>query len=110
MGNDIKNKGLGGINKTSKTTTVKGTNEVSDVNSVDNVSGVQKVSHVSGVNAVGGVRAKQNTRIITLEEREALFKMINEEADDIFGKDSKRGKVARDAVKMAIDAAIIKED
>ena len=36
--------------------------------------------------------------------------MINEEAEDIFGKNSKRGNVAKEAVKMAIDAAIIKED
>ena len=110
MGNDIKNKGIGGINKVSKTNEIKPTNEGSEVSEVDAVSGIQKVSQVSAVNGVTGVRSRHNTRIITLEEREALFKMINEEADDIFGKNSKRGNIAKEAVKMAIDAAIIKED
>ena len=110
MTNDIKNKGVNGIGKISKTNGVKATNEVSEVSEVDAVSGVNKVSNVSAVSGVTGVRSRSNTRIITLEEREALFKMINEEADDIFGKNSKRGNVAKEAVKMAIDAAIIKED
>lgn len=110
MTNDIKNKGIGGISKTSQSSSVKGTNEVSSVDNVQGIDNVQKVSNVSGVGSVNGIRQKKNTRIITPEEREALFKMINEEAQDIFGKDSKRGKIASEAVKMAIDSAIIKED
>ncbi|MGI6681356.1 MAG: hypothetical protein ACOX3T_07745 [Bdellovibrionota bacterium] len=115
MGNDIKNKKIGGIGKTSKANEIKSTSEVSSVDNVENidgvnsVSGVHRVSNVSGINSVGGIRANKTTRIITLEEREAIFNMINEEADSLFGKDSKRGKVASDAVKMAIDAAIVKD-
>ncbi len=107
MDDKFKSKGINGINKTIQTDDVKATDNVS---SVDSVESVQNVSNVSGVNKVSGVRAKKITRIITAEEREKLFNMINEEADDIFGKNSKRGKVAKSAVKMALDSAIIKEE
>ena len=77
-------------------------------------------SKVGDVNQVEGTQAKQETkksrkttRPITAAEREHLLKLINEEADRIFGAnglpESERGTV-EGAVSMAIDATLIEED
>ncbi len=107
MTDKFKSKGINGINKTTQTDNIKATENVSSVDSIDEVKNISNVSSVTGIS---GVRMNKITRVITAEEREKIFNMINEEADDLFGKDSKRGKVAKNAVKMAIDSAIIKED
>ena len=78
------------------------------------IEGTQKVSTVQQVDPAVGkasvARARRPTRPMTAEEREHLFKLLNEEADKIFGKDgipeSKRAKV-EGAVKMALDASVI---
>jgi hypothetical protein len=50
---------------------------------------------------------------MSLEEREQLFKMVQEEADRLFGQtglsDSRKRHVT-EAVRMAIDAGLIPED
>jgi hypothetical protein len=72
---------------------------------------VQTVQQVESTAAKTGVaRARRPTRPMTAEEREHLFKLLNEEADKLFGKDglpeSKRAEV-EGAVKMALDASVV---
>ncbi len=78
------------------------------------IEGTQKVGTVQQVDPTSGkagvARARRPTRPMTAEEREHLFKLLNEEADKIFGKDglpeSSRAKV-EGAVRMALDASVV---
>lgn len=81
------------------------------------IEGSQKVGTVGQVASTtaktGVARARRPTRPMTAEEREHLFKLLNEEADKIFGADglpeSKRAQV-EGAVKMALDASVVEID
>ena len=72
-----------------KVSTIKSTTETSNV---EKTAGVSKVREVAPASAVGGVgragaisgKKRRATRIMTLAEREELFKMISEEADQLF--------------------------
>lgn len=87
----------------------KGPDSVSKTQGVDPV---KATTGVTGTSAVGGVRARKSTRMMSMTEREELFKMVAEEADKLFppGTLPKHKKeVIEGAVKMAIDAAITDE-
>jgi hypothetical protein len=75
---------------------------------------VGEVGQVSGTkNASGVSRVRQATRRMTSEEREHLFRIVQEEASKMFGPngfpESKRESV-EGAVKMVIDAAQVEEE
>lgn len=74
------------------------------------VGSVEQVKETTGRASVGGVR--RSTRIMSAKEQQQLFQMIDEEAEKMFGSgmtESRKRKVTG-AVKMAIEASIIKED
>lgn len=104
---------IGGI----KSAAVKPTETTKEVAQTESVSEVGEVSGVRATSAVGGTKGatgaggrRRPTRTMTLEEREQLFKMVNEEAEKIFGQtgmsDSRKRSVT-EAVKMAIDAGLM---
>jgi hypothetical protein len=91
----------------------KGPDSVAKTTGVEGVDPVKATSGVAGTSAVGGVRARKSTRMMSMAEREELFKMVSEEADKLFppGTLPKHKKeVIEGAVKMAIDAAITDEE
>ncbi len=94
-------------NKPTETTPIKSSESVSGakVGSVETVKETDKQSRAS--------RAKARTRVMTAEERNKLFELVEEEAEKLFGSgglpEKERNKVAN-AVKMAIDASIAEEE
>lgn len=106
MGNDDKKK-IGGIGSTKQTGGVQKTGGVSEVDEV------KKAEAVKGASAAGGVSKRRSTRTMTPSERDALFAMIDEEAEKLFGTSElseEHKEVARKAVKMAVDAATIDDE
>lgn len=99
---------VGGVKST------KGTSEVEGTEAVDSVGVIKSTSGVGGVGRAGAVGSKRrSTRTMTLEEREELFKMINEEADKMFknsGLSAEKRALVESAVKMAVDSGLIDED
>lgn len=80
--------------------------------SVSEVEKAKKAAGIAGVRGLGGIGKTRATRIMTAGEREAIFTMIHEEADRLFGKgklSNKQREVVETAVKMAVDAAIVDE-
>ena len=76
----------------------------SKVGAVGQVTGDQSVQRTSG---------KRVGRRITLADREQLFRLIEEEADKMFGADKipeKKRQTVETAAKMAVDSAMITED
>jgi hypothetical protein len=92
---------------------VSSTGETSAVDSTGAVSGVSEVKATGGVGAVkgaGSATRRQSTRAMTMEEREQLLKMINEEAEALFGKtgmSAEKRQIVENAVKMAVDSGLI---
>ena len=84
--------------------------QTDSISEVGEVSGVSAASAVGGAQGAGGVGRRRPTRTMSYEEREQLFKMVNEEAERIFGQtgmsDSRKRSVT-EAVKMAIDAGLL---
>lgn len=90
---------------------VKGTEAVSDVSEVQGIKPTAAVSGTKGPGAVGGKR--RATRVMSLAEREELFKMVSEEADKLFagtGMTDARKKIIADAVKMAMDSGMMPDE
>lgn len=75
------------------------------------VGGVEQVREAQGKGGVGAVRT--STRVMTAEQQEHLFHMIDEEAERLFGKsglpESKK-KTVTGAVKMAIGAGLLEDE
>jgi hypothetical protein len=107
MTKKIGDKKVGGVDSTRQTGSVKETGTVSQVGSVKATTGV------GGVGGVGAVGKRRPTRTMTLQEREELFRMIDEEAEKMLKNGllppEKRAAV-QSAVKMAVDAGIADED
>lgn len=98
-------------------------NSVGGVGGLKSTRGVKEtdaVKSVEGISATGGVGAvsratssgRRSTRLMTLEEREKLFALIDEEANKLLasGKipESKR-QLVKEAVKMAVDSGLVDE-
>ena len=99
---------VGGIKSTRET------HEVDPTREVGGVHGIKPTAGVSGVSRAGAVgSARRPTRTMTLAEREELFRMINEEADKMFGEagipEAKR-ELVETAVKMAVDSGLLDVD
>lgn len=74
---------------------------------VDSVKSVSKTSGISSASAIGSAGGK-----ITPAQREAIFEIVQEEADKLFKSGAiapEKRKQVEDAVKMAIDAGILDE-
>ena len=87
------------------------TNSIEQLSNVSEVEKTQKASAVGAVRGVGGVTGA--VRSIDFADREAIHRMIHEEADKLFGKgrmDQAKREVIETAVKMAVDAATITEE
>ena len=98
---------IGGVKPTTKTTSVEGTESVSGV------TGVKPTSAVGAAGGVGSATKRRPTRVMSPAEREELFKIINEEADKLFGPDGlpeHQREVVKSAVKMAVAGGILDEE
>lgn len=107
MTKKIGDKKVGGVDITRQTGSVKETGTVSQVGSVKATSGV------GGVGGVGAIGKRRPTRAMSLQEREELFRMIDEEAEKMLKNGllppEKRAAV-QSAVKMAVDAGLVDDD
>lgn len=107
MTKKIGDKKIGGVQSTTSTSAVEGT-EV-----VGGVAGVKATSGVGGVEGAGAVNRRRPTRTMSLAEREQLFQMINEEADKLFGEGGMsptQRNVVKNAVRMAVDAGLVETE
>lgn len=91
----------------SSTTPVQPTKTVesSKVGGVDQVKGTEKRDSAKKIG--------RNTRILTPEQKEQLFALIEEEAEKMFGDDGlpeAKKKTVKGAVKMAIEAGMMTEE
>ena len=102
--------------KDTRVSGVSSAEKAKSIEQTESVGGVDAVKPASGVGRVekaGPVRRRGVTRVMSLAEREELFRIINEEADKLFadseaGQDKK--KTVASAVKMAIDLGMAGED
>ena len=89
---------------------VTGAEAVSDVSEVQKVKATSGVTGARGPSGVGGRR--RPTKVMSMADRDELFKMVTEEADKLFAGtkiSDERKKVIADAVKMAMDTGILPE-
>lgn len=99
-----------------KITGVKGTGMpegVERAGAISEVEKAKKTAPVAGVRGLGALGKARATRIMSSAEREAIFHLIHEEADRLFGKggmSARQREVVETAVKMAVDAAIIEDE
>jgi hypothetical protein len=103
----IGDKKVGGVDPT------KGPDSISKTTGVSGVDAVKPTAGVSGASSVGGVRARKATRMMSMAERDELFKMVSEEAEKLFPPGTlpkQKREVIEGAVKMAIDASIAEEE
>jgi hypothetical protein len=100
-------KRIGGVTSATKAAGIERLKEV------DRVSGVQRTEAVSGVRRAGGIARSRLTAAMSAAEREALFRMIQEETDKIYeegGLPEKQKEIVKQAVKMAVEAGLIGEE
>ena len=74
------------------------------------LGGVERVKPTE--KQAGAGRVRRATRRMTAAEREHLFKLIQEEADKMFGPDGlpeSDRETVEEAVRMTIDASIVEE-
>ena len=95
---------------------VKQTEVAEQIKTAEAVSSVTKVKGaqaVSGAGQVGAVRRRKATRTMSIQEREKLFQIIDEEADKLFGSGGipeAHREVVKGAVKTAIDAGLVENE
>lgn len=80
--------------------------ESAKVGSVEQVRGAERKE---GVKSAAG----SSIRALTPEQQEQIFQLIDEEADKMFadsGVPAKKKEKVKDAVKMAIEAGIIRDE
>ena len=87
-----------------KTTAVEGSKSIKTTG-VDSSSQVEKTDKKTSGSKVSG-----RGQALTYAERERLLKLVTEEAEKMFPKNSSKKKTIEEAVKMAIDASIVSED
>jgi hypothetical protein len=99
-----------------KVGTVQGTKQSSGVDgpdSIQNVSGIKATSSVGSIKGIGAGGKRKTTLVISPEEREKIFKMIDEEADKMFGSSATpadKREMVKNAVKMAVDTGLVGDD
>lgn len=106
--------GKGKDSKIDKVGAASSSGKVKKTEAVTNVGAVKGAASIGAVRAVGAVGPRRATRIMTSEEREHLFKMINQEAEKMAKEgqiSASRKEIVTDAVKMAVDSGLLsKED
>lgn len=103
MANDNDDKKIG---KVQKSTTLK---EIQKAQTIDSVRKTGAVTGVSGADS----SKRGPTRVMSIEERDALLNMVTEEAEKMFGKSkisSEQREAIEEAVKITIDASIVDEE
>jgi hypothetical protein len=88
------------------------TSEVDKAQHVDSVKGVKATSTIGAIGGVGAVGTRRATRTMTLEEREQLFKLIDDEAGKVFahsGLSKEKRELVQNAVKMAVDSGLLEK-
>ncbi len=98
---------VGSVKGTSRTTSVQGADEVGSV------GGIKPTAGVGGVKGAGAIGKRRPTRVMSLEERDNLFRLIDEEADKLFADSSiseEKKQVLKSAVRMAVDSGIGTEE
>ena len=98
---------IGGVKSTKVTTGVESTE------AVGTVGGVKATSSIGGVGRAGSIGKQRGTRTMSFEEREQLFKMINEEAEKMFkssGMSKDKQQMVAEAVKIAVDSGLLEEE
>jgi len=105
MSDEKDKKNVKGISKTQKTTSVS---------KVDNIEEVKKVGKTTGVKRSRITpQAGDNLQRLRFEDREKLLGMVDEEAKNLFRSSKlpeEQKRLIREAVKMAIDSALVEED
>lgn len=104
---------IGGKGKVGQVTSTEDTSAVKETGAVGGANAVGRVGGIGGVGGTQGVRKRQSTRVMSAAERQAIFDLIKQEADSMMkeGLLSKNNRaVVEDAVKMAVDLAIVDED
>ena len=98
---------IGAVKGPSSTTTVQGADEVGSV------GGVKATAGVGGVKGAGAIGKRRPTRGMSMEERDNLFRLIDEEADKLFADSAiseEKKQVLKSAVRMAVDSGLAAED
>lgn len=103
------------IGKKGKIGEIKSAETASEVESTGAIGGIHKVkptSAVGGVSGAGKIGKRGATRIMSAAEREELLRMIDQEAEKMFGNalPSEKRKAVVQAVKMAVDSGISAEE
>ena len=105
--NDNKNKNrIGSVSSTTKAKGVEGTQNV------ERVEGVKGASAVGAVGKVGSVAGSSRVAALSLHQRDKLMNLIAEEAAKLAQQGTISGsqkEIVEQAVKMAIDAALMNE-
>ena len=105
MGDKRDKDNVKGISKTQKATSVSKVDDVEEVTKIQKTGAVQRSGAVSKTN--------EGTQRLRYQDREKLFGMVEEEALNLF-RNSKlpeeQKRLIREAVKMAIDSALIEEE
>lgn len=99
--------GVGGVKSATHTRGIEKTESIGEVGAVKATGGV------GAVRGTGGIGKRRSTRVMTLEEREALLSLISEEADKMFagtGISPQKKELVTNAVKMAVDSSLLPED
>ncbi|MCB0328872.1 MAG: hypothetical protein KDD70_04395 [Bdellovibrionales bacterium] len=105
MNDKDKKKGVTGIEKARKSSSIK------QVESVEEVSKIGKVESVRGAGRAGA--AAGLTPNIRYVDRDKLIGMVTEEAEKLFANSklsADKKKIITEAVKMAIDSSLVPEE
>jgi hypothetical protein len=109
--NKNKDKSIIGVTRTSQTKHVERTGTVEALDSVKAINSVEATSKTNRTNKLDATQ--QNTQSFSQAERLELLNLIQQEADKMEKDGSlpqSTSKIAREAVLMAVDAAIILKD
>lgn len=90
----------------------RGAETVQRPESVGTIGEVKATSSVGSIKGPGGVK-RRPTRIMSSDERNDLFRIINEEADKLFEGSKipeEQRKALKEAVKMAVDSGLVEEE
>ena len=99
--------------KIDKVESTKGAQKIQDTKEVGEVAKVAGASSIASIGKAGEIGKRRATRIMTLEEREQIFKIVQEEAHKMFGNSGipkEKQEMLEDAVKMAIDSGLLEAD
>ncbi|HMO02859.1 MAG TPA: hypothetical protein PKD37_07425 [Oligoflexia bacterium] len=100
---DDKNR-ISEIGKTKETAPVKRTEAISEVEAIKPTSGIE------GISPTGDNSSARRKIKLSESDREEVFKLVDEESEALFKKESipeRKKAVIKKAVKMAIDSGLI---